>query len=59
MGEVTDEYVRAVGVTLPDPRAPVGAYSGGQRQALAFARAIRGAAKMLVLDEPTDSPRTA
>ena len=53
MASVTDDYVRAVGTTLPDPRGPVGATSGGQRQALAFARTIGGAAKMLVLDEPT------
>ena len=40
-------------VTLPDLDAPVGLMSGGQRQAVAVARAAAFASKVVILDEPT------
>ena len=39
--------------TLPNLRIPVGSLSGGQRQAIAIARAVTRAANLLLLDEPT------
>lgn len=43
-----------VGVQLPDPDEPLRNYSGGQRQAVAIARAVRANdIHVLVMDEPT------
>lgn len=43
-----------VGVDLPSLDTPVQAFSGGQRQAVAIARAVYGTdLKVLVMDEPT------
>lgn len=42
-----------LGVRIPDLQATSRSYSGGQRQALAFARAIRANSRLLILDEPT------
>ncbi len=43
-----------VGVELPNPNEPIRDYSGGQRQAVAIARAVRANdIHVLVMDEPT------
>jgi D-xylose transport system ATP-binding protein len=53
MAEDTAELLHRLQVDLPDPRASVGLMSGGQRQAIAVARAAAFASRVVVLDEPT------
>jgi ABC-type sugar transport system ATPase subunit len=40
-------------VNVPNLHAPVGLLSGGQRQAIAVARAVTFASRLVILDEPT------
>jgi D-xylose transport system ATP-binding protein len=47
------EVLGTLDVRLPSLRAPVAALSGGQRQAVAVARAVMWDARVVILDEPT------
>jgi ABC-type sugar transport system ATPase subunit len=49
----TADVIRRLGVGLPSPRTMVGDLSGGQRQAVAVARAVLRGGKAILLDEPT------
>ena len=40
-------------VTVRSIRQPVGSLSGGQRQAVAVAKAVMQDAKLVIMDEPT------
>ena len=44
-----------MGIDVRDPNQTVGTLSGGERQAMAIARAVYFGAKVLILDEPTSA----
>src|SRR5262249_38066335 len=49
------EQLMLMGIDVRDPDQPVGTLSGGERQAVAIARAIHFAARVLSLDERTSA----
>jgi simple sugar transport system ATP-binding protein len=53
MAEQARETLKTLDIELPKMDAPVGDLSGGQRKAVAIARAVHWQARMVIMDEPT------
>ena len=56
MNEIASDLLRRVGITknIP-PSTPIGSLSGGERQAVAIARAMYFDSDLIILDEPTNN----
>jgi simple sugar transport system ATP-binding protein len=56
MNEVAAELLGRVGISKPiPPHTPISALSGGERQAVAIARAMYFDSELIILDEPTNN----
>jgi simple sugar transport system ATP-binding protein len=53
MIEEANEVLDVLQIRIPDVRVKVESLSGGQRQAVAVARAVYFSAKLVIMDEPT------
>jgi ABC-type sugar transport system ATPase subunit len=49
----TEQLVKALDVSIPSAKSTIRALSGGQRQAVAIARATHWASQLVLMDEPT------
>ena len=55
MRRITTEQLSEMGIALRNVEQPIGTLSGGERQAVAIARAVYFGAKAIILDEPTSA----
>jgi len=53
MAEETRKLLADLKINIPDIHANVRDFSGGQRQTIAIAKTVYGAAKLIIMDEPT------
>ena len=51
----SEEALSSLDVEIPEPKEPIETLSGGQRQAVAIARAVYWDAKLMIMDEPTNN----